>query len=249
MGAGRTEVARAVVGADRKSAGVIRLRGDEIKVRNPADAAHHRIGYLSEDRKHLGLLVEQDVSSNVVLTSVAERYTRFGFVDFKGIREKSKEMVGTLGIKTPSVRQTTKNLSGGNQQKVVIAKWLVKECDILIFDEPTRGIDVGAKEEIYRLLNELAEQGKSIIMISSELPEILRMSHRIVVMTEGRVSGILGQGEATQESVMHYATLRPDENIEDAAELGLIDIPAASSASGGSPDGPTAPIDGKDTDQ
>ena len=199
MGAGRTEVARAVVGADRKSAGVIRLRGDEIKVRNPADAAHHRIGYLSEDRKHLGLLVEQDVSSNVVLTSVAERYTRFGFVDFKGIREKSKEMVGTLGIKTPSVRQTTKNLSGGNQQKVVIAKWLVKECDILIFDEPTRGIDVGAKEEIYRLLNELAEQGKSIIMISSELPEILRMSHRIVVMTEGRVSGILGQGEATQE--------------------------------------------------
>ena len=114
----------------------------------------------------------------------------------------------TLRIKTPSVTQTTKHLSGGNQQKVVIAKWLVKDCDILIFDEPTRGIDVGAKEEIYRLLNELAESGKSIIMISSELPEILRMSHRIVVMSEGRVTGTLDAGEATQEQVMHYATLR-----------------------------------------
>ena len=117
--------------------------------------------------------------------------------------------------------QTAKNLSGGNQQKVVIAKWLVKDCDVLIFDEPTRGIDVGAKQEIYVLLNELAAQGKSIIMISSELPEVLRMSHRVVVMTEGRVSGILTADEATQESVMHLATLRPDENPEDAAELGL----------------------------
>jgi ribose transport system ATP-binding protein len=137
------------------------------------------------------------------------------------MRATSREYVGVLSIKTPSVAQTVKNLSGGNQQKVVIAKWLVKDCDILIFDEPTRGIDVGAKEEIYRLLNELVEQGKSIIMISSELPEILRMSHRIVVMSEGRVTGMLDAGEATQESVMHYATLRPDENPEDAAEIGL----------------------------
>ncbi|NUT57018.1 MAG: sugar ABC transporter ATP-binding protein, partial [Thermoleophilia bacterium] len=133
----------------------------------------------------------------------------------------SKEYVGTLRIKTPSVAQTVKNLSGGNQQKVVIAKWLVKDCDILIFDEPTRGIDVGAKEEIYRLLNDLAGQGKSIIMISSELPEILRMSHRIVVMSEGRVTGELTTAAATQESVMHFATRRPDENPEDAEELGL----------------------------
>jgi ribose transport system ATP-binding protein len=138
------------------------------------------------------------------------------------MRARAREMVRALGIKTPSVTQTTKNLSGGNQQKVVIAKWLVKDCDILIFDEPTRGIDVGAKEEIYALLNDLAAQGKSILMISSELPEVLRMSHRVVVMTEGRVSGILDHTEATQENVMHYATLRPDENPEDAAELGLV---------------------------
>jgi ribose transport system ATP-binding protein len=124
------------------------------------------------------------------------------------MRASSKEYVDRLRIRTPSVAQTTKNLSGGNQQKVVIAKWLVKDCDILIFDEPTRGIDVGAKEEIYRLLNELAASGKSIIMISSELPEILRMSHRIVVMSEGRVTGTLDADQATQESVMHLATLR-----------------------------------------
>src|SRR6201999_1691907 len=121
---------------------------------------------------------------------------------------------GALKIKTPSVDQTTKFLSGGNQQKVVIAKWLVRDCDILIFDEPTRGIDVGAKEEIYALLNELAGQGKSIIMISSELPEVLRMSHRVVVMSEGRVTSVLTAEEASQESIMHFATLRPDENVE-----------------------------------
>ena len=237
MGAGRTEVARALVGADKVSSGVIRLRGETVRIPDPAEAAKHRIGYLSEDRKHLGLLVDQDVASNVAITSMAERFTRFGFVDAKAIRATAREMVSTLGIKTPTVQQTAKNLSGGNQQKVVIAKWLVKDCDVLIFDEPTRGIDVGAKEEIYRLLNELAEQGKSIIMISSELPEVLRMSHRIVVMTEGRVSGVLEQHEATQESVMHYATLRPDEKLQDAIELGLVDAAPASHP------------DRKDTDQ
>jgi ribose transport system ATP-binding protein len=148
------------------------------------------------------------------------------------MRKTSREYVETLRIKTPSVAQTVKNLSGGNQQKVVIAKWLVKDCDILIFDEPTRGIDVGAKEEIYRLLNDLAQQGKSIIMISSELPEILRMSHRIVVMSEGRVTGTLDTGEATQESVMHLATLRPDENPEDAAALGLTEAALSGTADG-----------------
>ena len=222
MGAGRTEVARAIVGADRTSAGSLRLRGKELRIRNPADAARHRIGYLSEDRKGLGLLLEQDVSSNMALSSLTERFSRFGMVDFKAIRQRAAEMVRTLGIKTPSVNQAVKNLSGGNQQKVVIAKWLVKDCDILIFDEPTRGIDVGAKEEIYGLLNDLAARGKSIVMISSDLPEVLRMSHRVVVMSEGRVSGVVEQGEATQERVMHLATLRPDESPEDAAELGLV---------------------------
>jgi ribose transport system ATP-binding protein len=221
MGAGRTEVARAVVGADKVDGGTIRLRGQQVAIHNPAEAAKHRIGYLSEDRKQFGLLLEQEVNANIGLSALRERFQSWGFVKDRAMRKTSKEYVETLRIKTPSVDQTVKNLSGGNQQKVVIAKWLVKDCDILIFDEPTRGIDVGAKEEIYRLLNDLASDGKSIIMISSELPEILRMSHRIVVMSEGRVTGEIAAAEATQESVMHLATLRPDENPEDAEELGL----------------------------
>jgi ribose transport system ATP-binding protein len=215
MGAGRTEVARALVGADVVESGTIALRGRPVRISSPAEAAKHRIGYLSEDRKHLGLLLEQDVNSNVVLSSIRDLFQSFGFVRPKAMRERSTELVSSLRIRTPSIDQTVKNLSGGNQQKVVIAKWLVKDCDILIFDEPTRGIDVGAKEEIYRLLNELAGRGKSVIMISSELPEVLRMSHRIVVMSEGRVTGHLSADEATQESVMHYATLRPDETGPD----------------------------------
>lgn len=221
MGAGRTEVARALVGADPVTAGSILLNGRPVRIRTPADAARHRIGYLSEDRKQLGLLLEADVSTNIALPSLSERFSRFGFVRAGAIRQAATRMVETLRIRTPSVGQTMKYLSGGNQQKAVIAKWLIKDCDILIFDEPTRGIDVGAKEEIYTLLNDLAAQGKSIIMISSELPEVLRMSHRVVVMTEGRVSGILTADQATQEQVMHLATLRPNENPEDAAELGL----------------------------
>jgi ribose transport system ATP-binding protein len=210
MGAGRTEVARALVGADPVESGTLELRGTPVRITNPAEAAKHRIGYLSEDRKHLGLLLDQDVNANIGLSSIREKFQSWGFVKDRAMRARSREVVDGLRIRTPSINQTAKFLSGGNQQKVVIAKWLVKDCDILIFDEPTRGIDVGAKEEIYRLLNDLAAQGKSIIMISSELPEVLRMSHRIVVMSEGRVTGQLDAAEATQESVMHYATLRPE---------------------------------------
>ncbi len=238
MGAGRTEVARAIVGADKIEAGTIRLRGEEVNIKSPADAAKYRIGYLSEDRKKFGLLLQQEVNANIGLSSLQELFQSFGFMKDKAIRAKSTEYVKALRIKTPSIAQTAKNLSGGNQQKVVIAKWLVKDCDILIFDEPTRGIDVGAKEEIYRLLNDLAQQGKSIIMISSELPEVLRMSHRILVMSEGRVTGELSADEASQESVMHYATLRPDENPEDAAELGLDEsdlVATATATKAGSP--------------
>jgi ribose transport system ATP-binding protein len=210
MGAGRTEVARALVGADPVESGTVELRGKPVRITSPAEAARHRIGYLSEDRKHLGLLLDQDVNANIGLSSIRERFQTWGFVKDKAMRARSREVVDSLRIRTPSIEQTAKFLSGGNQQKVVIAKWLVKDCDILIFDEPTRGIDVGAKEEIYRLLNDLAAQGKSIIMISSELPEVLRMSHRVVVMSEGRVTGQLDAAEATQESVMHFATLRPE---------------------------------------
>ena len=221
MGAGRTEVARAIVGADKISAGTITLRGVPIVINDPSDAARHRIGYLSEDRKRFGLLLDQDVNANIILSSLRELFSRFGLVRDKQARSRSRELVASLRIKTPSVAQTAKNLSGGNQQKVVIAKWLVKDCDILIFDEPTRGIDVGAKEEIYGLLNDLASHGKSIIMISSELPEVLRMSHRIAVMSEGRLTAVLTADEATQESIMHYATLRPEQSVADAIELGV----------------------------
>ena len=205
MGAGRTEVARAIVGADKISSGTIFLDGKEAAISNPAKAAQLGIGYLSEDRKHLGLMLEADVAQNIMLSSLKE-ISKFGFINGRMLKFISGEQIQRLRIKTPSIHQSAKNLSGGNQQKIVIAKWLVKDCDVLIFDEPTRGIDVGAKEEIYRLLNELAAGGKSIIMISSELPEVLRMSHRIAVMSEGRITGFLENSEATQERIMELAT-------------------------------------------
>ncbi|WP_256939596.1 MULTISPECIES: sugar ABC transporter ATP-binding protein [unclassified Arthrobacter] len=206
MGAGRTEVARAIVGADKISSGTIELNGSLVSIGNPAVAASMGVGYLSEDRKHLGLLLERDVKDNIALSSL-KMFSRMGVLNDKAMKSTASTYIDKLRIKTPSSAQVAKNLSGGNQQKIVIAKWLVKDCDILIFDEPTRGIDVGAKEEIYALLNELLVQGKSIIMISSELPEVLRLSHRIAVMSEGRLTGFLSNSEANQENLMALATL------------------------------------------
>lgn len=207
MGAGRTEVARALVGADKASFERLQVNGSDVRIANPAAAAKLGIGYLSEDRKHLGLMLERDVKENIMLSSLAEN-SAAGFINDASLRRTADEYTRKLRIKTPSIRQLARNLSGGNQQKVVIAKWLVKDCDILIFDEPTRGIDVGAKDEIYRLLNELAAEGKAIIMISSELPEILRLSDRVAVMCEGRITGFLTNAEATQENIMELATRR-----------------------------------------
>ncbi|WP_394551571.1 sugar ABC transporter ATP-binding protein [Agromyces sp. MMS24-JH15] len=206
MGAGRTEVGRAIVGADRRDAGTVSIRGREVSIGNPADAAKLGIGYLSEDRKQLGVLLERSVRENIVLASMRDYVSGLGFVSGSRIERTGSEYVRMLRIKTPSTAQLVRNLSGGNQQKVVIAKWLAKDCDILIFDEPTRGIDVGAKEEIHALLRELADQGKAIIMISSELPEVLRLSDRIAVMAEGRLTAVLRNAEATQENLMDYAT-------------------------------------------
>lgn len=206
MGAGRTEVARAIVGADRLQSGSIALAGKPVTIASPAAAAALGIGYLSEDRKHLGVLLERSVSENIVLASMRNYTRRFGIVRESAIRDTGRRYIERLRIKTPSPEQLVRNLSGGNQQKVVIAKWLAKDCEILIFDEPTRGIDVGAKEEIYSLLRNLADQGKSIIVISSELPEVLRLCDRIAVMAEGRLTAILDNADATQESLMHYAT-------------------------------------------
>jgi ribose transport system ATP-binding protein len=216
IGAGRTEVARAIFGADRFDSGEIYIHGQKVTIKSPGDAVAHGVGYLSEDRKRYGLALGMDVKENVALAAM-KKFTRWlGWMDFKKTTARGKEMVSALNIKTPNLEQPVKFLSGGNQQKVVIGKWLTANTEILIFDEPTRGIDVGAKSEIYKLLNDLAHQGKAIIMISSELPEILRMSHRVVVMCEGRVTGIVDAKDATQESIMKYATLR-GELIHHAA--------------------------------
>lgn len=208
MGAGRTEVARCLFGADKKESGQVLLNGEEVRINTPKDAVEHGIGYLSEDRKRYGLVLGLDVDSNIAMSTMNRFISRFGGLRNKEIEENSQSFIDALSIKTPSGKQLVKNLSGGNQQKVVIGKWLTRNCDVLIFDEPTRGIDVGAKSEIYKLLNELADKGKSIIMISSELPEILRMSHRIMVMCEGRITGELTREEATQEKIMACATNR-----------------------------------------
>lgn len=208
MGAGRTEVARAVFGADPIDKGEMYVLGKKVHIKSPGDAVKHGIGYLSEDRKRYGLTLGMDVETNIVLAAFKKFLRFWGWVNPAKTRAAAEHFVKVLSIRTPSLQQKVKNLSGGNQQKLVIGKWLTADTDILIFDEPTRGIDVGAKSEIYRLLNDLAQQGKSIIMISSELPEILRMSHRIIVMCEGRITGELNSAEATQEKIMTYATQR-----------------------------------------
>lgn len=207
MGAGRTETARLLFGADRMDSGKIIINGREVKIQSPEDAVKAGIGYLSEDRKRFGLILDKDVEENTVLATL-DQFVSGLFINRKKVREIAEKYVSELRTKTPSVRQYVKKLSGGNQQKVVIAKWLVRDCDILIFDEPTRGIDVGAKSEIYSLMERLAKEGKSIIMISSELPEVLRMSDRVIVMCEGKITGEIPIQEANQEVIMEAATNR-----------------------------------------
>ena len=205
MGAGRTETARALYGED-KATGAVEVNGRRVSITNPMDAVKLGIGYLSEDRKRYGLATKLSVIENSVMASYVELSPSF-LINNKALVNSTKEYVQKLSIKTPSIDQVVRNLSGGNQQKVVIAKWLIKNSSILIFDEPTRGIDVGAKSEIYSLMNELVKEGKSIIMISSDLTEVLRMSDRIAVMNEGRITGILDIQDATQERIMGLATL------------------------------------------
>ena len=207
MGAGRTEVARLLFGADKKESGTIFVNGKEVTINSPQDAIREGIGYLSEDRKRFGCIVDMTIADNTVMTNL-DKYIKGGLINDGEIVKVSDEFVKQLRTKTPSSKQLVRNLSGGKQQKVVIAKWLEQNSDILIFDEPTRGIDVGAESEIYTLLNALVAQGKSIIMISSELTEILRMSDRIVVMCEGRKTGELDISQATQERILALATDR-----------------------------------------
>ena len=209
MGAGRTEVARALYGADRRQTGEIFINGEKVNIRTPEQAVKHGICYLSEDRKRFGLMLDKSITENTTIASV-DSFIKRGLINDSKMRDSSAEFNLKLRTKTPSMEQLLKNLSGGNQQKVIIARWLMKNCDIFIFDEPTRGIDVGAKSEIYNLMDDLAKQGKSIIMISSELAEVLRMSDRILVMCEGRKTGELDIAEATQENIMKLATMREE---------------------------------------
>ncbi len=207
MGAGRTEVARALYGADPKQTGEIYINGKLVNIKTPEQAVKNGICYLSEDRKRYGLMLGKSVAENSAIASI-DKFIKNGWIDDKAMAETAEEYNAKLRTKTPSMEQLLKNLSGGNQQKVIIARWLIKDCDIFIFDEPTRGIDVGAKSEIYTLIEDLAAKGKSVIVISSELAEIQRMSDRVIVMCEGRITGELDIADATQEEIMKYATMR-----------------------------------------
>lgn len=210
MGAGRTEMARAIFGADKKDSGEIYVEGQKAEIKTPADAVKYGIGYLSEDRKRYGVVTDMSIADNTVMTNLKE-YTKAGLINDNEIDRVAEVFMKRLRTKAPNAETLVRNLSGGNQQKVVIGKWLEQGSKILIFDEPTRGIDVGAKSEIYELMSQLASYGNSIIMISSELTEILRMSDRIVVMCEGVKTGELDIAEATQEKILQLATLKEEQ--------------------------------------
>jgi len=205
VGAGRTELVRALFGADPIDSGKIFIDGQRVFINSPRDAIRHGLALLTEDRKRQGLILNMSTRENITL-SVLETLTPTIFTNRRKEAELSQRYIDSMAIKTPSQDQLVVNLSGGTQQKVVLAKWMATHPRILIFDEPTRGIDVGAKVEIYKLINTLVKEGVAIIMVSSEMPEVLGMSDRIMVICEGRVTGFLTREEATQEKIMALAT-------------------------------------------
>lgn len=205
VGAGRTELIRAIFGADLMYAGNTYLDGKEIRIRHPKDAVEAGMGFVTEDRKRQGLLLEDSISANISLP-ILKRISKMGVVDRKKEIEIAKEQKDILRIKTPSLSALANSLSGGNQQKVVLAKWLAAKCKVIFMDEPTRGVDVGAKQEIYKLMNELASQGIAIVLISSEMEELLGMSERLLVLHEGKMMKELKKEEFSQETVMQYAS-------------------------------------------
>ncbi|HPM59282.1 MAG TPA: sugar ABC transporter ATP-binding protein [bacterium] len=204
LGSGRTELARALFGADPVDGGRIFIKGKPVRINSPRDAIHQGIGYLTEDRKGQGLVLNLAVRENICLASLA-RFSRLGWVSRARESIAASGFVDKLRIRTPGLGQQVRYLSGGNQQKVVMSKWLCSESRILLFDEPTRGIDVGAKVEIYQLMNKLAADGAAILMISSELAEIIGMSDRVLVMCQGRIAGELPAAEATQQKILNLA--------------------------------------------
>jgi ABC-type sugar transport system ATPase subunit len=212
VGAGRAELVRTLFGAVTRDAGEIYIDGALAQIQSPIDAIRCGLGFVPEDRKAQGLILSLAVRENIALTNL-DHLAQFGFVKLAEERNRVKEYVQRLQIRTPSLEQQVVNLSGGNQQKVVISKWLMLQPKILIMDEPTRGIDVGAKAEIYALMNQLAQSGVAIIMISSELPELLALSDRVACLSAGRLTGILSRTEATPERVMRYCTLKQEQTI------------------------------------
>ncbi|MED1468532.1 sugar ABC transporter ATP-binding protein [Bacillus salipaludis] len=204
MGAGRTEVIESIFGIDPPDTGEIYIKGKKVKMKNPQDAIKNKIALLTEDRKLTGAFLPLSIKENMIISNI-NRFLKGGYINNREVKEKCNEQVELLNIKTPHLDQLIMNLSGGNQQKVLLARWLLNDPDILILDEPTRGVDVGAKSEIHKLMSKLAQQGKAIIMISSEMPEILGMSDRIIVMHEGDKKGELGREEANQEKILEIA--------------------------------------------
>lgn len=205
MGSGRTEVLETVFGIHAAESGTIKVKGKELKIKEPHQAIEAGIGLLTEDRKKTGIMGVLSVRDNMSMAAL-DRFTRLGVLRKPTIEQLCEEQRQALALKTPSLNQQIQNLSGGNQQKVLLSRWLLTDPDILIIDEPTRGIDVGAKSEIHRLMSKLAAQGKAIIMVSSEMPEILGMSDRVVVMCDGRLVGEVARADATQENIMQLAT-------------------------------------------
>ena len=205
MGSGRTELAKTIFGEYKKDSGTIKLNGKEVNIKSVQEAIDYGICYLSEDRKKEGCVLSLSVAENMILSNLKKYENSFKVINKNKAKEDVDYYIKKMKIKTPNRDQLIKNLSGGNQQKVILAKWLMLSPEVLIIDEPTRGIDVGAKKEIYELLNELKAQGKAIIMISSDLPEVLGISDRIMVMSEGKISGELSRSEASQERIMKLA--------------------------------------------
>jgi ribose transport system ATP-binding protein len=204
MGSGRTELARAIFGADPVDAGTVKVSGTTLPGKDPAASIAAGLGFLTEDRKQQGLVLQLSVADNITLTSLDE-FSRHGMLDVDAEHARAAELVEKLHIRAASLDQEAVNLSGGNQQKVVLARWLAAGCRVLLFDEPTRGIDVGAKAEIYELIGELVERGVAVVLISSEMPELLGLADRIAVMNEGTLQGILPRSEASQERIMELA--------------------------------------------
>ena len=211
VGAGRTELIKIIFGALPKGSGKILIDGKEVIIKNSRDAIKQGMAWLTEDRKQEGLILPDSITQNIALPTVRKHRNKL-FIDDKALKDLSKEYIEKLHIKTTGGDQQACNLSGGNQQKVVLGKWLSTSPKILILDEPTRGIDVGAKAEIYKLINELTEQGMAIILISSELPEVMGMSDRMLIMYEGKVTGCISREQYSEELIMQHATGRKVDN-------------------------------------